>query len=136
MSTAAVMRVQRRGRVCSRPSSNGNEGEMDEGHEDERGSGTREGSRRGANRAGRLQFARGRTATSASEEASGGGDGSRGTATTRASCWTRRGARARRTEEGPEQNVAQLASMACQGGGDRVSWQGEEAKGCPEMSSD
>ena len=106
-------RVWRSGCVWSRPSSNDDEGDVDEGHGDERGSGTREERRRSTIRAGRLQFARGRTTTSANEEASGGGDGSRGTEKTRASCWTRRGARARRTEEGPEQNVAQLASMAC-----------------------
>ena len=41
-------RVRRRGRVCLRQSSNGDEGEVDEGHGDERGSGTREGRSHGA----------------------------------------------------------------------------------------
>ena len=57
-------------------------------------SGTREGSRRGANRARRLQFARGRTTTSASEEASGGGERSRGMATMLGTRWI--GSRVRR----------------------------------------
>ena len=44
----------------------------------------------------------GRSATSVGEEADRGGEGSRGPATTWASCWTRSRARSRRGGEGPE----------------------------------
>ena len=44
----------------------------------------------------------GRSAASVGEEADGGGEGSRGTETSRASCWTRSRARSRREEEVPK----------------------------------
>ena len=72
-------RVLRHGRVCSRPSSNGNKGEVDEGHGDERGSGTRDGRSHNPINALSALCARGRAASSSGEEAWRGGKRSRAT---------------------------------------------------------
>ena len=72
-------RVRRHRRVCSQPSSNSDEGEVDEGHGDERGSGTTEGKSHGAINALSALCARGRVVSSSGEEAWRGGNRSRAT---------------------------------------------------------
>ena len=72
---------------------------------------------------------RGRSLASVGEETDGGGEGSRGTATTGASCWTRSRVRRRREEEGVQHKQpldAATAHRACAQArhcrGHRVHW--------------